>query len=72
MNAARVWLNVAPVAKTTSSLKTGALIGFAARLGAEAAHANESDVQALALLHQPELRMLKEEFSLPGWEGTED
>ncbi|HQR12704.1 MAG TPA: MarR family winged helix-turn-helix transcriptional regulator [Casimicrobiaceae bacterium] len=29
-------------------------------------------VQALALLHQPELRMLKEEFSLPGWDGTED
>lgn len=25
-------------------------------------------VEALALLHEPELRMLKEEFALPGWE----
>jgi DNA-binding MarR family transcriptional regulator len=26
-------------------------------------------VRALVLLHGPELRMLKEEFSLPGWDG---
>lgn len=38
---------LATLANTTSALKTGALIGFAARLGAEAAHAAESDVLAL-------------------------
>jgi DNA-binding MarR family transcriptional regulator len=26
-------------------------------------------VEALALLHQPELRMLKQEFALPGWDA---
>jgi geranylgeranyl pyrophosphate synthase len=40
---------LASMAKTTSSLKTGALISFAARLGAEVAHAPERDVQALEL-----------------------
>jgi len=29
-------------------------------------------VQALALLHEPELHILKEEFSLPGWNRTAD
>lgn len=30
------------------------------------------ELQALAQLHQPELRMLQAEFSLPGWQGLED
>jgi geranylgeranyl pyrophosphate synthase len=38
---------LAHIAKTTSTLKTGALIGFAARLGAEVAHAPARDVEAL-------------------------
>ncbi|QDX81893.1 MarR family transcriptional regulator [Denitratisoma sp. DHT3] len=30
------------------------------------------ELQALAQLHQPELRMLQAEFSLPGWQELED
>jgi geranylgeranyl pyrophosphate synthase len=39
---------VAAIAFTTSQLKTGALMSFATRLGALAAHADQADVQSLA------------------------